>query len=136
MRNTTIKDSIKQTWETQQLKTPFIKKKQWCIFYVCIDVFVCLFIYLFIYVFIFPHSYRQMPGIWYIYIYIYIRVRDSRTGYLVPVRVALWDLPGWMCCWHVVVVVAAAAVGVILYFQEFTKISSQEKRYGSIETSS
>ena len=72
-------------------------------------------------------------------------MRDSRTGYLVPVRVALWDLPGWMCCWHVVAVaVAVAVVGVIqvdilakvLYFQEFTKISGQEKRYGSIETSS
>ena len=42
---------------------------------------------------------------------LFIRVRDSRTGYLVPVRDALWDLPGWMCCWHVAAV--AAAVGVI-----------------------
>jgi hypothetical protein len=52
------------------------------------------------------------------------------------VRVALWDLPGWMCCWHVVVVVVVAvvavAVGVILYFQEFTKISSQEKDMGAL----
>ena len=41
-----------------------------------------------------------------------IRVRDTRTGHLVPVRVALWDLPGWMCCSRVAVV--AAVVGVIL----------------------
>ena len=38
-----------------------------------------------------------------------IRVRDSRTGYLVPVRDALWDLPGWKCCWDVVVAAAAVA---------------------------
>ena len=63
--------------------------------------------------------------------YSLIRVRDSRTGYLIPVRDALWDLPGWKCCWDVVVV-AAVAVGVILHFQEFTKISSQEKYMGGL----
>ena len=43
-----------------------------------------------------------------------------RTGYLVPVRDALWDLPGWKSCWRLVVVAAAvavAAVGVILKIQ-------------------
>ena len=39
-----------------------------------------------------------------------IRVRDSRTGYLLPVRVALWDLPGWMSCWHVAAVAAAVVI--------------------------
>jgi hypothetical protein len=60
------------------------------------------------------------------------------------VRDALWDLPGWKCCWHVVAAVAAVAVGVIqvdilakvLYFQEFTKISGQDQRYLNFETSS
>ena len=55
-----------------------------------------------------------------------IRVRFSRTGYLVPVRDALWDLPGWKCCWDVVA--AAAVVGVIIYVQEITNISAPEKR--------
>ena len=40
-----------------------------------------------------------------------------RTGYLIPVRDALWDLPGWKSCWRVVVAVVAAVVGVILKFQ-------------------
>ena len=33
-----------------------------------------------------------------------------RTGYLIPVRDTLWDLPGWESCWDVAVVVAAAGV--------------------------
>ena len=39
-------------------------------------------------------------------------MRDTRTGYLLPVRDALWELPGWMCCSRVAV--AVAVVGVIL----------------------
>ena len=60
----------------------------------------------------------------FIIMYVYIRVMDSRTGYLLPVRVALWDLPGWMCCWHVVVavtlvVIVGIGIGIILYFHRF-----------------
>ena len=45
-----------------------------------------------------------------------IRGRDTRTGYLIPVRDALWDLPGWMCCSRAVVVVGGGG-GVILKIQ-------------------
>ncbi len=42
---------------------------------------------------------------------VFIRVGDTRTGYLIPVRDALWGLPGWMCCSR------AAVGGVILKIQ-------------------
>ena len=53
----------------------------------------------------------------YMLVYLYVRVRDTRTGYLIPVRDALWDLPGWMCCSRAAAAAVAAAAGVILKIQ-------------------
>ena len=65
-------------------------------------VYVCRYIYIYICMYVC------------MYIYIYQSEGFPRTGYLIPVRDALWDLPGWRG-WRVAVVVG---VGVILKSQD------------------
>ena len=52
-----------------------------------------------------------------------------RTGYLIPVRDTLWDLPGWESCWDAGV--AAVAVGVTWYhyyqYAHFSDITTHPK---------
>ena len=84
---------------------------------VCIYIYIYIyilfvFLYIYIYIYIVLFIIRGLANFIYefVCIYIYIRVRDSRTGYLIPVRDTPWDLPGWESCWDAAVAVVAVGV--------------------------